>query len=153
GRRAYPPDARPLVLASHVGLGVVHQALHGRRHRGQLVPSDGLSGRGRPPPHGESVLPLAADRDDPGQPPSSLVCALLRHEALPRAVGDRPATTVGGIRRARRWRDVNRASETAILAGGCFWGMQDLFRRRPGVLSTRAGSSGGDVPYAPYRNP
>jgi peptide-methionine (S)-S-oxide reductase len=43
-------------------------------------------------------------------------------------------------------------SETAILAGGCFWGMQDLIRRMPGVLSTRVGYSGGDVPNATYRN-
>ena len=35
--------------------------------------------------------------------------------------------------------------ETAVLAGGCFWGMQDLLRRRPGVLSTRVGYTGGDV--------
>jgi peptide-methionine (S)-S-oxide reductase len=44
------------------------------------------------------------------------------------------------------------ASETAILAGGCFWGMQDLLRRRPGVLATRVGYSGGDVDHATYRN-
>ena len=43
-------------------------------------------------------------------------------------------------------------TETAILAGGCFWGMQDLLRRYPGVLSTRVGYSGGDVPNATYRN-
>ena len=44
------------------------------------------------------------------------------------------------------------ATETAILAGGCFWGMQDLMRRFPGVISTRVGYSGGDVPNATYRN-
>ncbi len=43
-------------------------------------------------------------------------------------------------------------SETAILAGGCFWGMQDLIRKREGVLSTRVGYSGGDVPNATYRD-
>src|SRR3546814_18239697 len=43
-------------------------------------------------------------------------------------------------------------AERAILAGGCFWGMQQLIRRRPGVLSTRVGYSGGDVPNATYRN-
>jgi len=43
-------------------------------------------------------------------------------------------------------------TETAILAGGCFWGMQDLLRRYPGVLTTRVGYSGGDVPNATYRN-
>jgi len=43
-------------------------------------------------------------------------------------------------------------SQRAVLAGGCFWGMQDLIRNRPGVLSTRVGYSGGDVPNATYRN-
>ncbi|CAN5532300.1 peptide-methionine (S)-S-oxide reductase MsrA [soil metagenome] len=43
-------------------------------------------------------------------------------------------------------------TETAILAGGCFWGVQDLLRRYPGVLETRVGYSGGDVPNATYRN-
>lgn len=42
--------------------------------------------------------------------------------------------------------------ETAILAGGCFWGMQDLIRKLPGVKSTRVGYSGGNVPNATYRN-
>ncbi len=44
-------------------------------------------------------------------------------------------------------------TETAILAGGCFWGMQELLRRRPGVLSTRVGYSGGDVANATSRHP
>jgi peptide-methionine (S)-S-oxide reductase len=44
------------------------------------------------------------------------------------------------------------ARETAILAGGCFWGMQDLIRHMPGVISTRVGYSGGDVADATYRN-
>ena len=43
-------------------------------------------------------------------------------------------------------------TETAILAGGCFWGMQQLLRRQPGVISTRVGYTGGDVPNATYRN-
>jgi peptide-methionine (S)-S-oxide reductase len=43
-------------------------------------------------------------------------------------------------------------SETAILAGGCFWGMQDLIRKRPGVISTRVGYTGGDVANATYKN-
>jgi peptide-methionine (S)-S-oxide reductase len=42
--------------------------------------------------------------------------------------------------------------ERAILAGGCFWGMQDLIRKMPGVVSTRVGYSGGDVPNATYQN-
>jgi len=43
-------------------------------------------------------------------------------------------------------------TQRAVLAGGCFWGMQDLIRKLPGVLSTRVGYSGGDVPNATYRN-
>ena len=44
------------------------------------------------------------------------------------------------------------SQERAVLAGGCFWGMQDLIRRYDGVLATRVGYTGGDVPNATYRN-
>ena len=44
------------------------------------------------------------------------------------------------------------AQEGAVLAGGCFWGMQDLIRKLPGVEATRVGYTGGDVPNATYRN-
>ena len=44
------------------------------------------------------------------------------------------------------------SEQRAVLAGGCFWGMQDLIRKRKGVLRTRVGYSGGDVPNATYRN-
>ncbi len=47
---------------------------------------------------------------------------------------------------------MNETTEKAILAGGCFWGMQDLIRRQKGIVSTRVGYSGGDVENATYRN-
>lgn len=44
------------------------------------------------------------------------------------------------------------STEIAILAGGCFWGMQDLIRKLPGVQTTRVGYTGGDIPNATYPN-
>src|SRR5258708_1660478 len=49
-----------------------------------------------------------------------------------------------------RW--TTMAEERAVLAGGCFWGVQDLLRRHDGVLSTRVGYTGGSIPNATYRN-
>ena len=46
---------------------------------------------------------------------------------------------------------MNASVEKAILAGGCFWGMQDLIRRRPGVVSTRVGYTAADGPSPTYR--
>ena len=47
---------------------------------------------------------------------------------------------------------MTQETEKAVLAGGCFWGMQDLIRKRPGVLSTRVGYTGGEVENATYQN-
>src|ERR1700743_2959909 len=56
------------------------------------------------------------------------------------------------LRRGSKNNDMSLLNERAVLAGGCFWGMQDLLRRYPGVISTRVGYTGGDVPNATYRN-
>jgi peptide-methionine (S)-S-oxide reductase len=47
---------------------------------------------------------------------------------------------------------MTETTEKAILAGGCFWGMQDLLRKRPGVIATCVGYTGGDIPNATYRH-
>lgn len=52
----------------------------------------------------------------------------------------------------KRGAEMTTKTERAVLAGGCFWGMQELIRRQPGVLSTRVGYTGGDVKNATYRN-
>ena len=58
------------------------------------------------------------------------------------------------VRAARRHQEciMTNQTEKAILAGGCFWGVQDLIRKLPGVISTRVGYTGGDVPNATYRH-
>jgi peptide-methionine (S)-S-oxide reductase len=48
--------------------------------------------------------------------------------------------------------ETHMSKETAILAGGCFWGVQELFRTLPGVVATEVGYTGGDVPNATYKN-
>jgi peptide-methionine (S)-S-oxide reductase len=53
---------------------------------------------------------------------------------------------------SRDQKEKTMATERAVLAGGCFWGMQDLIRRLPGVVSTRVGYAGGEVRNATYRN-
>src|SRR5476651_841299 len=53
---------------------------------------------------------------------------------------------------SRKANDMTSPTERAVLAGGCFWGMQDLIRKMNGVISTRVGYTGGDVPNATYRN-
>jgi peptide-methionine (S)-S-oxide reductase len=67
--------------------------------------------------------------------------------------GLKDASTIGrGFDNEGSVMDMTERTETAILAGGCFWGMQDLIRKLPGVLRTRVGYTGGDVVNATYRN-
>src|ERR1700684_2188899 len=66
---------------------------------------------------------------------------------------NRPAKPArDGFHASRRSHDMTASHQRALLAGGCFWGVQDLLRRYPGVIATRVGYSGGDVPHATYRN-
>src|SRR6201996_9121221 len=62
------------------------------------------------------------------------------------------AATASSSGPRKRSSSMTASTEHAILAGGCFWGMQDLLRRYPGVISTRVGYTGGDVLNATYRN-
>ena len=80
--------------------------------------------------------------------------AIERLEAQPEARYTLEEQNARDARRAVgvRSRPMAASTERAILAGGCFWGMQDLLRRYPGIISTRVGYSGGDVPDATYRN-
>src|SRR3954463_14654645 len=74
--------------------------------------------------------------------------------SIPRRFGSFIATTWS----ARATADISirlkrfNMHQRAVLAGGCFWGMQDLIRKLPGVVSTRVGYTGGDTPNATYRN-
>src|SRR4051794_41889387 len=54
--------------------------------------------------------------------------------------------------RERKESDMSEHTETAILAGGCFWGVQELLRRRDGVIATRVGYTGGDNDHPTYPN-
>src|SRR3970040_1718031 len=74
------------------------------------------------------------------------------HCASIHRAGQWPSRSRGGRESSSiRWRTI-MTEERAVLAGGCFWGMQDLFRHHDGVISTRVGYTGGDVPKATYRN-
>src|SRR3569833_2217867 len=83
--------------------------------------------------------------------PNGEACATA---SIPRRFGSSIATTW----RARATANISirlgrfNMHQRAVLAGGCFWGMQDLIRKLPGVVSTRVGYTGGDTPTATYRN-
>src|SRR5260370_719559 len=70
----------------------------------------------------------------------------------PRPIGERGVRRVREALRKAGGLTMVATTERAILAGGCFWGMQQLVRRLPGVVSMRVGYSGGDVKNATYRN-
>src|SRR3954452_21872336 len=83
-----------------------------------------------------------------------LIAVACATASIPRRSGSSIATTW----RARATANISirlrrfNMQQRAVLAGGCFWGMQDLIRTLPGVLSTRVGYTGGDTPNATYRN-
>src|ERR1700756_2940082 len=83
-----------------------------------------------------------------------LIAVAFASASIPRRSGSFIATTW----RARATANISirlrrfNMHQRAVLAGGCFWGMQDLIRKLPGVISTRVGYSGGDVKNATYRN-
>src|SRR5205823_12133747 len=83
-----------------------------------------------------------------------LIAVACATASIPRRSGSSIETTWRARATANisiRLRRFNR-HQRAILAGGCFWGMQDLIRKLPGVVSTRVGYTGGEVENATYRN-
>src|ERR671915_978713 len=83
-----------------------------------------------------------------------LIAVACATASIPRRSGSSIAT----IWRARATANISirlrrfNMHQRAVLAGGCFWGMQDLIRKLPGIVSTRVGYTGGDTPNATYRN-
>ena len=104
--------------------------------------SDGLFGRGGPDDPEWMLVPRTRVVDGRLQP------TIERAESASQLTHDTRGVTMNVTEAA----SLSGAGEKAVLAGGCFWGMQDLIRRRPGVLSTRVGYTGGEVPNATYRN-
>src|ERR1700751_2239777 len=92
-------------------------------------------------------------------PPDALAGALLRPD-IPRSTVTislaHPSALSTSVLSATTQLEIEEhdmaQTEKAILAGGCFWGVQDLIRKLDGVTSTRVGYTGGDVPNATYRN-
>jgi peptide-methionine (S)-S-oxide reductase len=88
--------------------------------------------------HGDTVKEREFRRPTPYWPPGDVVDFLCGwHAPSPKR---------------RKERIMALQTERTVLAGGCFWGMQDLIRKLPGVIATRVGYTGGDVPNATYRN-
>src|SRR3954447_6283248 len=83
-----------------------------------------------------------------------LIAASCATASIPRRSGSSIATTW----RARATANISirlerfNMHQRAVLAGGCFWGMQEFIRKLPGVVSTRVGYTGGNTPNATYRN-
>jgi methionine-S-sulfoxide reductase len=126
-----PVDAENVVEISDRSYGMVRtevRSTHGDSHLGHVFPDGPSDAGGLRYCINSASFALRAGRRARKRRPRAL-CEAIREQ------GRRCMTT-----------------ETAILAGGCFWGMQDLIRKLPGVETTRVGYTGGDVKNATYRN-
>ena len=137
-----PIEPRNVVEKKDIGLGMIRtevRSAHGDSHLGHVFP-DGPADQGGLRYCINSAALRFIPLDDLEREGYGEYRTLFEQTEQTEQTDDEECITMTG------------QTEKAILAGGCFWGMQDLIRKRPGVISTRVGYTGGDVPNATYRN-